>query len=78
MIDEDNKVFTMSNEFLMLYLQSKKKSETKKTEAEETQEETEELLQNFSETAECSTAILQRLTVSMFRIAICGFCRNTA
>lgn len=43
MIDEDNKVFTMSNEFLMLYLQSKKKSETKKTEAEEPQEEIEEL-----------------------------------
>lgn len=42
MIDEDNKVFMMSNEFLMIYLQSKK-SETKKTEAEELQEKTEEL-----------------------------------
>lgn len=59
MVDEDNKVFTMSNEFFMLYLQSKKRSQMQQVEAEESTVETDKMVDVETDKTEKAAETLQ-------------------
>ena len=59
MVDEDNKVFTMSNEFFMRYLQSKKRSQMHQAEAEGSAVETDKMADAGTDKTEKTAETLQ-------------------